>query len=104
MEKLLITKEVLELTRLSYPTLYRLLNSGQFPPPVNGRGRKMLWHMSQIEDWAKYRQSTQDSNTTAVSPMREQKRQAKAFKERQAAAKASLDKHRITTTNPRKGG
>jgi len=96
MEKLLTVCEVTDLCRISYSTLYRWLSAGKFPAPVNGRGNKLLWNPSQIEDWANYRQSQSATGTTVTSPVK-RKQQEKDYRERQAAAERSLERHRTGT-------
>jgi excisionase family DNA binding protein len=93
MEKLLTVREVTDLLRISYSTLYRWLRAGKFPVPVNGRGNKLLWHQSQIQDWSNYRKSASATSNAVTSPA-SQRRQAKSFQERQAAAEKSLQRHR----------
>jgi excisionase family DNA binding protein len=96
MEKLLTVREVTDLLRISYSTLYRWLSAGTFPAPVNGRGKKLLWHLSQIEDWANYRQSQSAISATATSPTQRKQRE-KDYRERLAAADRALQRHRTST-------
>ena len=50
-------KEVLHMTQLSKPTLYRFTAAGKFPRPAKGgRGRrKALWDRAAVETWMKAR-------------------------------------------------
>ena len=88
MERLLTVREVTELLRISYPTLYRWLKAGTFPQPINGRGRKLLWHPADVERWSNYRQP--DSGASARSKLN-----AKSWKQRQESASARLSQHGI---------
>ena len=99
MNRLLTRKEVCALVRSSYPTLCRWLDAGLFPQPVNGRKRKLLWTEQQIEEWMN-RQSAPVNATPLpnVSPS-QQKRETKAFQQRQEAARQTLLRH----ANYRKG-
>ena len=99
MEKLLILQEVLELTRVSYPTISRWLNAGTFPQPVNGRGRKLLWTQGSIEQWMN-RQSVPISIPVITTP-KERRQAEKAYQARQEAAHAALERHRPTKRNIR---
>ena len=92
MEKLLTLQEVLELTRVSYPTIYRWLNAGTFPQPINGRGRKLLWTQNAIDIWMN-RQS-ESVSVPAITISRKQRQEEKSYLERQQAAAAALDRHR----------
>jgi len=96
MEKLLTVREVTDLLRISYSTLHRWLSAGKFPAPVNGRGKKLLWHLSQIEDWANYRQSQSATSTTVTSPT-QRKQRDKDYRNRLAVADATLQRHRTGT-------
>ena len=91
-EKLLTLQEVLELTTVSYPTIYRWLNAGTFPQPVNGRGRKLLWTQSAIISWMN-QQSTPVSNPI-VTTSKERRQAEKAYQARQENARAVLERHR----------
>lgn len=92
MDKLVTLQEVLELVRVSYPTIRRWLNARTFPQPINGRGRKLLWTQSAIEFWMN-RQSASVSTPIVPTP-RKQRQAEKSFSERQEAARAALERHR----------
>ena len=90
MEKLLTTKEVCELVRVKYSTIYRWLKAGTFPKPVTERGRKMLWTPESIETWMKR------SDVIIVhvpSPAEERK----ALQQRQKAARDAVERRRKVT-------
>jgi predicted DNA-binding transcriptional regulator AlpA len=99
MEKLLTVRDVTNLLQISYSTLCRWLDAGTFPQPVNGRNRKLLWTEQSVVEWTN-RQSTPVNSTPLpnVSPS-QQKRETKAFQQRQEAAKQTLERH----ANYRKG-
>ncbi|MBK6597524.1 MAG: AlpA family phage regulatory protein [Proteobacteria bacterium] len=44
-------KDVLRLTSLSRPTLYRRIAAGRFPPPVHLGGRACAWTPKSLELW-----------------------------------------------------
>lgn len=94
MDPLLTQREVCALIRISYPTLARWLTAGTFPKPVNsrGKGRKLLWTQSVIEQWMN--QQSTPSNAKAPLDSRSAKREVKAFEERQKKASQALDRHR----------
>jgi excisionase family DNA binding protein len=92
MNRLLTQQEVCELVRISYPTLYRWLKAGTFPTPVNGRGRKLLWAQSQIEEWTN-RQSTVTNEV--APPSKTERQKAREFAERQERAHRTLESHGI---------
>ena len=91
MKKLLGVKEVLELCRITYPTLNRWLNAGLFPAPLNGRGKKLLWHPDIIEKWMSRDVAQPVEPPTST---RQQRKQSKAFQQRQEEAARALDRHR----------
>lgn len=92
MEKLITLQEVLELVRVSYPTIYRWLKAGTFPQPLNGRGRKLLWTQAAIESWMN--RDSAPVSAPIVTSLRKQRQEEKSFSDRQEAACAALDRHR----------
>ena len=53
-DRILRIAEVLVLTGLSRATLYRLIESGDFPQPVRLGGRKSRgvgWRLSEVQEW-----------------------------------------------------
>ena len=50
-DRLLNLLEVMEVTRLSKPTIYKLLRSGQFPRQVHLRPHRVVWLYSEVLDW-----------------------------------------------------
>jgi len=107
MDKLLVVAEVLDLLRISLPTLdrrIRLTKRGEssFPLPVqDGAKRKRLWHMTDIERWANRQSSTPVKKATVVSP-KQQRRTEKLYQERQASARQALAERHGIITNPKK--
>lgn len=53
MPELMTTAEVLELFKISEPTLYRLLRGGDFPKPQVKVGRQNRWTRGQLDQWIK---------------------------------------------------
>ena len=49
--RILKLKEVRRLTRLSKATIYRLLNSGEFPRPIRLGVRAVGWRREEVEQW-----------------------------------------------------
>ena len=54
-ERLLKRREVEEITGLSRSTIYRMLNTGQFPQPVRIGPKTVRWRMSDIVKWMESR-------------------------------------------------
>lgn len=50
-ETLIRRKEVERRTGLSRSTLYALISSGDFPPPVRITARAVAWPESHVENW-----------------------------------------------------
>ncbi len=53
-DRILRIDKVLERTGLSKTTLYRLVNSGDFPQPVRLGGpdsRAVGWRLSEVQEW-----------------------------------------------------
>jgi len=92
MQKLLTVKDITELLQISYSTLYRWLKAGSFPAPINGRGKKLLWHPSQIEEWSNYRESQATTSATDTNPTKRKQRD-KDYHERQRKADIVLRRH-----------
>ena len=99
--KVLTRKEVLARVPISDSTLTRWINANLFPPSLTGRGRKQLWAESQIEQWIE-QQSAPTPVVPAISPIKEQRWEAKEFAARQADAKARLMSHSVGRRSPRK--
>jgi len=91
MNRLLTQRDVCDLLRITYPTLYRWLKDGRFPAPVNGRGRKLLWSPGAVEEWMNAR-----SPVPISVPAKSERQKAREFIERQSRAKATLAKHGIS--------
>lgn len=59
--KLIKLPEVLALCAISKTTLYRLVNEGDFPKPVQLSGkRSVAWRFREIEAWIESRVSTSE--------------------------------------------
>jgi excisionase family DNA binding protein len=50
-QKLLTVKDVVQLTRLSRVTIYRLVRAGRFPAPLAVAGRSIRWPEGDIANW-----------------------------------------------------
>ena len=100
MNKLLTQADVCELLRIKYGTLYRMLNTGDFVPPVNGRGRKLLFDPAAVEAWIKSRQATTATAPPNVnSPIREMN----DYQKRQKLAAQTLQTHRVSREVTQRG-
>jgi len=49
--ELLTQNEVVQLTRLSLPTIWRLRKAGEFPSPFKIGKRRLLWERHEVETW-----------------------------------------------------
>ena len=94
MNRILLISEVSELLRVSESTVNRWLVESRkgektFPLPVSARGGKRWWTRDSIEAFI-------DSQAIAASPVpaRKQRRNAKAFQERQNATDIALARYR----------
>jgi len=50
-DRLLTMKEVVVLTRMSKPTVYKLIREGRFPQQIRICDNKVAWLQSEILDW-----------------------------------------------------
>jgi Predicted transcriptional regulator len=89
--KLLTIEDVMSLCHVGYSTIHRWRKSGDFPEPVTGGGKKLLWTESQIIQWMG-RHNTVVKPLT-VSPSTQQRKKQKSFEQRQEVAKAVLQQH-----------
>lgn len=55
-DKLIRRKQLLELVGLSYTTLWRMENAGQFPSRVKLGKCSVGWHLAEVEEWVKGRE------------------------------------------------
>lgn len=55
MTVLIKRKEVLSRCAISHSTLYRMINSGEFPKPINLGKRAVAWPETEVEDWIQER-------------------------------------------------
>lgn len=53
--KLLKLIDVLSHTNLSKPTIYRLMNTGHFPRPIQLSPNRVAWRSADIEEWIESR-------------------------------------------------
>ena len=99
MRKLMTQGEVCELLRISYSTLCRMMNAGNFLNPVNGRGRKLLFCSEAVEAWINARQSQQAIMPAGIipNPAKKQKQRDKDKQRRLENARAALERHRKKT-------
>jgi prophage regulatory protein len=50
-KRLLKIAEVVSLVGVSRATVYRLIDSGEFPKPVQLSARRVAWVSAEVEDW-----------------------------------------------------
>lgn len=43
--------ELIAMTKLSRPTIYRLIKAGKFPSQLKTSPKTVAWERSEIEDW-----------------------------------------------------
>ncbi|MBP8038541.1 MAG: AlpA family transcriptional regulator [Prevotella sp.] len=55
--KLLKLKDVMAMTALSKPSIYRQLKAGTFPVPIRLGPRAVAWILSEIEEWVESKKS-----------------------------------------------
>ena len=92
MDRLLTLAQVLALVGVTYSTIIRWRNAGTFPEPHNGRGKKLFWTKSSIENWMNRQPQLVSS---PIVPTPKERRQAdKSWQARQEAARIALERHR----------
>ena len=101
--KILLVHEVAEMLRVSVPTVNRWLGearrgAGSFPLPISTTKGKGRWIASDVEAWIACQSRP---SVTPPKSVKQKRRNAKAFQERQATAERGLDRYR---TNKHKGG
>ena len=85
MQPLLTIPDLVVLLRVSEPTLRRWLSEsrkgiGNFPKPVNGFKRKLLWNPAAIERWVAFQNSANPQPPIPESPSERKKRHSAALK------------------------
>ena len=55
MSGVLTKKEVIERTKLSAATIHRRIHAGDFPLPVQQTPNRIVFYLSEIEEWEKSR-------------------------------------------------
>lgn len=56
-------KEVMKVTCLARPTIYKYISKGSFPKPVSLGGRAVAWVAEEIDEWIEGRVAERDSGT-----------------------------------------
>jgi prophage regulatory protein len=51
LDRLLSKKQVVELTSLSYPTIWRQMRKGKFPQSIRPSEGRVAWRASDIKAW-----------------------------------------------------
>jgi len=93
MKKLLTQGEVCKILRLSASSCYRKRKSVELNA-VSERG-KILYDPDVVEAWIKKRQCTPIPAPTVINPAKKQRQDEKAYRERQEAARQTLERHRV---------
>ena len=88
MDRLLTLAQVLALVGVTYSTIIRWRNAGTFPEPHNGRGKKLFWTQSSIENWMN--RQPQPVGSPIVSTPKQRRQTDAAYQ----AARAALERHR----------
>ena len=102
MKKLLTFKDLLPILSVSEATLRRWLAEtrkgiGDFPKPINGFKRKLLWSPSDIEFWlSRHQKSAPVCNVEIESATQRSKRYNTAMK--------ALEKKGVKIRTPQEGG
>ena len=101
--KIFVIEDVMELLRVSRPTIYRWLaarrkGTGNFPLPISEVGHNHRWLGTDIEQYIKSKTVPQPP-VHVVSPSK----QAKKRQERREATSAALEKHGIFVHLTEKG-
>ena len=104
--KILLVKDLMRILRASRPTVYRWLAErrmgiGTFPLPISQAGRQLRWNADDIEQFC---QSQSNVRLPIAIANSKQRREKKAFQDRQEAAAAVLEKHGILINNSTKRG
>jgi len=98
--RVLLIDEVAALLRIAPVTIYRHLAQrrkgiGNFPLPLSSGGK----HRWNAEDIEQYIRSQSNSAPPNISNPAQSKREAKAYKERQEAARQVLERHRVNRSS-----
>jgi prophage regulatory protein len=56
-------KEVMKVTCLARPTIYKYISKGSFPKPVSLGGRAVAWVAEEIDEWIESRVAERDNGT-----------------------------------------
>ena len=102
MKRILLTKDVMELSRASRPSIYRWIRErrhgiGNFPLPISESGRQLRWNADDIEAWFQSG-STPQPTVPVVSPKKQPK--VKERQQRKEAVSVALLRHGINI-NPK---
>lgn len=54
-------KEVMSITSLARPTIYKYIKNGTFPRPVSLGGRAVAWVREEVEEWIEQRIAERDN-------------------------------------------
>jgi len=73
MKNALSKKQVLEMVPLSWSTIDRLEQAGEFPPRFYITDRRCAWNGDQIEEWLDKRQANSPAEFTGKKPPVEQR-------------------------------
>ena len=65
--RLIREKEVLKLTGLSRSTLHRMVDAGEFPPPVRTSRRSVAWRLREVLAWLESRPLARISSLQPLS-------------------------------------
>jgi len=58
---------VIQVTGLARSTIYKLISTGDFPPPVPLTGRSVGWIESEVSAWIRTRVALRDATSTTCA-------------------------------------
>ncbi|HXS50114.1 MAG TPA: AlpA family transcriptional regulator [Sphingomicrobium sp.] len=59
-------KDVVQLTSLSKPVLYRMMRRGEFPRQVSLSPRRVAWVLSEVDEWQRVRTAKREQAAEAA--------------------------------------
>jgi len=99
MQQILLINDVAEMLKVSPSTISRWCEENRegkshFPLPISIRGGKRRWLLSDIETYLGSQSTATPMGSATFTTARQQRRNAKAFQERQNAADRALERYR----------
>ena len=66
-DSLLVLRDVVALTRLSKPTIYKFISTGRFPRQIHLAPQRVVWLRSEVLAWIADQAAKRDQQTTRAS-------------------------------------